>query len=211
MKSSLLEALQRIQDFLGCSTPKAWLDVAKNHIELLLVDHAHCERKAASSAMHLLYRYPNREALLTPLSKLAREELKHFEQVLRLIRKKGISFYALTGSRYAQGLRQHMRTHEPARLIDTLIVSAFIEARSCERFYALTQVLDDAEISEYYGFLLKSEARHFEDYLTLAQLYAESDLIARLNFFRQHENQLIESPDTEFRFHSGVPLTVDVS
>ncbi len=206
MKSSLLDAIRRIQDFLGCPTPSAWLDKAKENIDLLLIDHAHCERKAAASAMHLLYRYPDKEELLRPLSKLAREELKHFEQVLLFIRKRAIPFYALTGSRYAQGLRQHMRTHEPARLTDTLVVSAFIEARSCERFYALTQVLDDVELSEYYGFLLKSEARHFEDYLKLAQLYSANDLTARIDFFRQHENQLIEQPDSEFRFHSGVPI-----
>ncbi len=205
MKSSVLEDIQRIQDFLGCQTPQAWLDAAVQNIEILLIDHAHCERKAASSALHLLYRYPDKERLLVPLARLAREELKHFEQVLSIMRAKGYVFVGLKGSRYAHGLLQHASTAEPARLVDTLIVSAFIEARSCERFYALSNQLRDAELTEYYRFLLRSEARHFQDYLQLAEHYGQQDLTDRLNYFRHYEKQLIEQSDVEFRFHSGVP------
>lgn len=208
MRTSVLEALQRIQDFLGCLTPTKWLELAEKNTDILLIDHAHCERKAAASAIHLLYRYPDKERLLIPLSQLAREELRHFEQVLVLIKKRDLIFRALTGSRYAQGLRQHMRTHEPARLIDTLIVSAFIEARSCERFYALSQVLKDVELVDYYDFLLKSEARHFETYLELAKMYSsEENIASRIDFFREHESLLITQPDSEFRFHSGIILS----
>ncbi|MBJ7551876.1 tRNA-(ms[2]io[6]A)-hydroxylase [Marinomonas ostreistagni] len=190
--------------FLPCQSPDAWVKWALENEELLLVDHAHCEKKAASTAMNLMYRYVDRENLLHKMSQLAREELLHFEQVLKIMKNRDIEYRHLEASRYASGLRQHIRTHEPAKLIDTLIIGAYVEARSCERFAVLIPHLPP-EIAKFYKSLLKSEARHFEDYLSLAEEYAGESIEDRVQFFREVERQLINEPDVEFRVHSGPP------
>lgn len=201
-----MQDISAVQAFLACPTPDAWIGWALSHEHLLLVDHAHCEKKAASTALNLMFRYVDRPELLDALSQLAREELLHFEQVLGLLRKRGLPYIHLSPSRYASSLRSHMRSSEPARLVDVLIIGAFIEARSCERFAALAPHVDE-ELGRYYRFLLKSESRHFEDYLRLAQLYAEADIQPRVAEFADIEAQLITAADSEFRFHSGVPAT----
>jgi tRNA-(ms[2]io[6]A)-hydroxylase len=191
--------------FLQCATPAAWVEWALRNPDLLLVDHANCEKKAAATALNLMYRYVDRHRLLTRLSRLAREELRHFEQVIALMQARGVDYPQLTASRYAGELRQLVRNHEPARLVDTLLVGAIIEARSCERFAALVPVLD-AELAAFYASLLKSESRHFTDYLKLAQEAGSAQEVAdRLPVLLRRERELIESPDREFRFHSGVP------
>ena len=201
--------LDHVIAFLGCRTPQGWLDQALSHLDILLIDHAHCEKKAASTALNLLFRYVDRRNLLTKLSQLAREEMLHFEQVLELLERHGVEYGHLTPARYAQGLRKHIRQREPEKLVDTLIIGAFIEARSCERFHALAPLLIEnsgtEDIGRYYIFLLKSESRHYEDYLALAREYSPTPIDDRIQFFREAERELIESPDNEFRFHSGVP------
>ncbi len=198
--------LSPIHDFLPCATPRAWVDWALANPELLLIDHAHCEKKAASTAVNLMFRYVDKPELLDALSRLAREELLHFEQVLEIMRERGIEFRHITPSRYAGRLQAEARTHEPARLVDVLIIGAFIEARSCERFAALAPELD-ADLGRYYRFLLNSEARHFQDYLRLAELYAGEPIDDRIAAFAAVEQELVESPDEAFRFHSGVPAS----
>lgn len=199
-----------VVDFLAGQTPAAWLEQAMANIPTLLIDHAHCEKKAAGTALKLMFRYVDRMELLVKLAQLAREEMLHFEQVLGLMERHGIKYAHLSPARYANGLRAHIRDPEPDRLIDTLIIGAFIEARSCERFAALVPLLaankDTADIGRYYQYLLRSESRHFQDYLDLAQLYAQQSIDPRVEHFRQVEQALVEEPDTEFRFHSG-PLS----
>ncbi len=195
-----------ILEFLKAATPQAWIDAAVDNLDILLIDHAQCEKKAASTALMLIHRHPDREELLYKLSRLAREELRHFEQVLDILKSRGIKYRALSAARYARTLREHVRNQEPHRLVDTLIIGAIIEARSCERFAALAPSLDD-DLAKYYRFLLKSESRHFRDYLQLAEEYAGCDISARVEYFIEIENELIVSDDTEFRFHSGVPNT----
>lgn len=173
------------------------------HPEELLIDHANCEKKAASTALGLLYRYTGEGALLQRMSRLAREELRHFEQVVALMQARGIAYRQLAAGRYAAGLHELVGRAEPQRLVDTLIVGAFIEARSCERFAALAPRLD-AELADFYRSLLHSEARHFRHYLDLARSFG-GDVDARIAAFAARERELIESPDTEFRFHSGPP------
>ncbi len=190
--------------FVGCPTPQGWIDAAVANLDILLIDHANCEKKAASTALNLLFRHADKTELIAPLSRLAREELLHFEQVTAIMQQRGIAYRPLSAARYASGLRRHMRNEEPARLVDTLIVGAFIEARSCERFAALAPFLD-ADLARYYRFLLRSEERHYTDYLDLAVRYAAAPIDARITLFRQIECELIDSPDAEFRFHSGVP------
>lgn len=195
---------QSIETFLACPTPDAWVDVALRHQDILLIDHAQCEKKAASTALSMIYRYPNRSELLQKMSRLAREELRHFEQVLRFIMARGFTYEHLSPSRYAEGLKKGARTAEPTRLVDNLIIGAFIEARSCERFAKLAPHLDE-ELGRFYHGLLASESRHFQDYLLLANLYSDDDISPRISHFAAIEANLIESPDTEFRFHSGIP------
>jgi tRNA-(ms[2]io[6]A)-hydroxylase len=203
LETCTMAAVPEIREFLLCETPDAWIAAALANQDVLLIDHANCEKKAAATAMNLLYRYIDRPALLHKLSRLAREELRHFEQVLALMQKRGIEYVHVSPSRYASSLREGVRSHEPAKLVDTLICGALIEARSCERFARLAPHLD-AELGSFYQSLLKSEARHFQDYLKLAQQYANEPLDQRIVFFAAKERELIESGDTEFRFHSGV-------
>ncbi len=191
-------------DLLLCETPQAWIDTALQNQELLLIDHAHCEKKAAGNAISIISRYPQHPTLMQKLSRIAREELRHFEMVIALLAKRQIDFISLTGSRYAPGLRQQAYTHEPAKLIDSLIICAFIEARSCERFGKIAPHLDD-ELKKFYQSLLQAEARHAGDYLKLAKQYTDKSLEPRIHFFAKLEQHLILSPDMEFRFHSGVP------
>ncbi|MGE4534775.1 tRNA-(ms[2]io[6]A)-hydroxylase [Halomonas sp.] len=190
--------------FLACRTPDAWVDWALENPELLLIDHAQCEKKAASTAMSLLYRYVDQPLLLTKMSQLAREELLHFEQVVKLMEARGIAYRHLSASRYAEGLRRHVRANDPERLCDILIIGAFIEARSCERFARLIPHLD-AELAKFYRTLVKSEGRHYEDYLMLARHLTDAPIESRIAFFAEREAALIQEPDTAFRFHSGVP------
>jgi tRNA-(ms[2]io[6]A)-hydroxylase len=196
------------QAFLRCATPDAWVQAALEKQDLLLVDHANCEKKAAATAMNLMYKYVDKPELLTQMSQLAREELLHFEQVVDLMRERGVAYTHLGPSRYAGSLRQHIRTHEPARLIDVLIVGAFVEARSCERFAAIAPSLD-AQLKKFYQSLLRSEARHYEYYLGLAQKYSLEDITPRIEFFAELEAELITSADADFRFHSGAPAPVN--
>lgn len=189
---------------LKCATPKKWIELALQQQEILLIDHAHCEKKAASSALLLMYRYPERPILIDRMSRIAREELRHFEQVLKIIVQRRITYRHLTPSRYAKKLQARARTHEPAKLIDSLIIGAFVEARSCERFASLVPLLD-AELAKFYGGLLASEARHYQHYIDFAKELSEEDISARVDYFSEIECELISSHDTEFRFHSGCP------
>lgn len=191
-----------VLDFLACQTPQAWIQTALINEEIMLVDHANCEKKAASTALNLLYRYTEKPDLLDKLSRLAREELRHFEQVLVIMRKRNIDYAHISPSRYAGELRKSIASNEPDKLVDILIVGAFIEARSCERFAKLVPLLDQ-QLAHFYQSLLRSEARHFQDYLDLAESYAEYDLAPRIEFWREKEAELVLRADTEFRFHSG--------
>ena len=198
-----MNALQEIENFLPCKTPQLWIDNALANPELLLIDHANCEKKAASTALNLMYRYVDNFDLLNKMSRLAREELRHFEQVIAIMKRRNIEYRQITASRYAVKLREAVRPNDPDRLIDILIVGALIEARSCERFARIAPFLDQ-ELETFYLSLLKSEGRHFKDYLTLALTIAcQQEVDKRLELFLRIEKQLIESPDTEFRFHSG--------
>ncbi|EKU37002.1 tRNA-(ms[2]io[6]A)-hydroxylase [Acinetobacter sp. AYS6] len=206
------ELMQPVLAFLGCQTPNAWLDEAINNLDILMQDHANCEKKAASTAMNLMFRYSFFPDLQVKLAQLVREEMLHYEQVLELMAKRGQKWDGLSAGRYAGGLRKEIRTYEPEALIDVLVVGAFVEARSCERFHALAPRVDE-ELGRYYRYLLKSESRHFEDYLALALDVAKTakmknpkeDIQQRIDHIREVEKNLILTPDDTFRFHSGVP------
>lgn len=193
-----------IQDFLYCRTPDVWVQKALQNIPTLLIDHAHCEKKAASAALHLIYKYGQYEDLSARLSKLAREELRHFELVLKILKNRGIKFIALKSCRYADGLREHIRKQNNNEyLVDILIINAIIEARSCERFSVIAPHLDHT-LNKFYTKLYQSEERHFLTYLEFAQIYANTGIQTRIDTFLKAEKQLILSEDTMFRFHSGI-------
>jgi len=144
------------------------------------------------------------QGLIDKMVLLIKEELHHFYQVLEIIEARGITYENITASRYAGGMMKHVRTHEPAILIDKLICGAYIEARSCERFAKLAPHLDD-ELHKFYVSLLRSEARHFQDYLSLAEEIAGEDISERVRLFGEFEAELITTVDLDFKFHSGVP------
>lgn len=201
-----MSLIPEIEAFLGCPTPDAWIEAALADQQTLLIDHKNCEFKAASTALSLIAKYNTHLDLINMMSRLAREELVHHEQVLRLMKRRGVPLRPVSAGRYASGLRRLVRAHEPAKLVDTLVVGAFIEARSCERFAALVPHLDEELGSSYHG-LLKSEARHYQGYLKLAHQYGdETDIDRRITLVREAEAELITSPDQELRFHSGIPM-----
>jgi tRNA-(ms[2]io[6]A)-hydroxylase len=144
------------------------------------------------------------DELISIMVLLIKEELHHFQQVWEIMQTRGVTYDNLTASRYARSMMKHVRTHEPAKLSDTLICGAYIEARSCERFAKLAPYLDD-ELNKFYVSLLRSEARHFQDYLALAMKVSSTSIDNRIKFFGEKEAVLIEQPDKEFRFHSGSP------
>jgi tRNA-(ms[2]io[6]A)-hydroxylase len=148
---------------------------------------------------------PYSQELIDKMVLLIKEELHHFYQVLEIMQARDIPYQNISASRYAKGLLQHRKTYEPDALVDKLIIGAYIEARSCERFAALAPYVDE-ELAKFYISLLRSEARHYQDYLLLAEQIAGKDITERVTFFGEIEAELITSPDSEFRFHSGVPV-----
>lgn len=201
--------------FLQGRTPEAWVEQAVCDIDTLLLDHASLELKAAQQAQKLINRYGASDArglsydfrrtLVYKMAQLAREELRHFEQVVALIDSRGCRYAAISPSRYAAGLHELARKSEPGRLVDSLIIGAVIEARSCERFFSLIERSTglDKALGKFYSSLLRSEARHFEDYLALAQSVAEHGVSDRISVFLSRDAELINSADSELRFLSG--------
>lgn len=196
--------LANLIDFLPCETPSQWIDVALQRQDILLINHAYLEKCAARTALNLMFAYPDKPELQHKMSRLAREELVHFEQVMKIIKKRGIVYRGLKPSRYAGLMNVEIRKPSDQRLIDGLIVGALIEARSCERFAKIAPLLDP-ELEKFYTSLLKSEARHYQDYLSLAQTYSKTSIDDRIEVFRGIEKKAILTEDEQFRFHSGLP------
>ena len=214
-------AIGPVLAFLPCRTPVVWVEQAVSDLDTLLHDHASLELKAAQQAQNLIRKYGASESqgrrqlsvdfrstLIKKMSRLAREELRHFEQVVALIEQRGGRYSAISPSRYAAGLHEHARRTEPAALVDSLIIGAIIEARSCERFFCLIDRTNrlDASIAKFYGSLLRSEARHFEDYLALARSVPGLDVSDRIEALLARDAELIQSPDSELRLLSGAPV-----
>ncbi|HET6470624.1 MAG TPA: tRNA-(ms[2]io[6]A)-hydroxylase [Pseudomonadales bacterium] len=203
-----MRQIEDASDLLDCATPSAWFDRAEREVETLLIDHANCEKKAAGTALSMLYRYVDKPRLLRRMSRLAREELRHYEQVLAMIDRLGFRYGHVSPSRYAGSMRSNIRTSEPGRLIDSLLVGAVVEARSCERFAGLARRFDGA-LARFYERLVEAERRHALVYFELAAMHSDkhdADAIeSRLKEIVSTERVLITAPDSEFRFHSGAP------
>jgi len=191
------------------ATPRSWAEHAAREGRLLLVDHANCEKKAASTALALMFAYPEDTALSLALARLAREELRHFEQVQKLMQQLDVPTVRLSPGRYAGALRAQLAAAEPQRKLDLLLCGALIEARSCERFEVLAPLLHPP-LADFYAALAESERRHAGLYLQLAEGQVGEEvgrarLHARLRELAVVESGLIAGPDQDFRFHSGVP------
>lgn len=193
---------------LRCETTDRWVQKALNHLNVIVVDHAHCEKKAAAAAMGLIHRYPEHYNLVQKMSRIAREELRHMEQVLKVMHKHKIAYHRLSPSRYGKALNDACRKSGLGHLIDSLIIGAFIEARSCERFILLVPELGRfPDLQKLYSGLIKSECRHYRTYIELAQKFAKGkeDILPRVKGFSHLEASLIQDHDPDIRFHSGDP------
>jgi len=189
---------------LARPTEPSWAPWAAQHLDELLIDHAHCELKAASTALGLVFHYAQHDWMAQPLSSFAREELRHFEQVLALLQRRGVRFRGLPASRYAKRLRAAGRTEEPDKLVDTLLCCALIEARSCERFRLLAEHAPEPELGAFFEGLLASEARHHHDFVAFAERIAGRDATrARLADLAAHEAGVLAGRPTEVRLHDG--------
>jgi tRNA-(ms[2]io[6]A)-hydroxylase len=189
---------------LSASTDPRWFDLAVARWQDLLLDHANCEKKAASTALALMFSYPEDFELAERMSRLAREELRHFELVQQRLKSLHVPFRRLSPSRYAEGLRKAMRRSEPGRRVDLLLVGALIEARSHERFIGLIPRLGEP-LGPFYESLAASESRHASLYLKLADKRGDAHTRERLAELAAIEAELATSADGEFRFHSGTP------
>ncbi len=184
-------------------TRATWLPHVLSYPEIVLIDHAHCEKKAASTAVNLIFRYVEHADLVAHLSALAREELEHFELVLSWMRARGIDLVRLEPAPYAGRLHAAVRRGEPHRLLDTLLCCALIEARSCERMKLLSEALPDPDLAAGYRSLLASEARHFTTYVDLAaDLFGRAQVEPRLAQLALHEAACLADPGPEPRLHS---------
>lgn len=189
---------------LASDTPPAWLPRACAALDEVLLDHAHCEKKAAGAAIKLLFSYPHHRFLQEPLASLAREELEHFQQVLAELDRRGVRYATLKPSPYGMALHALVRRDEPDRLLDVLLISALIEARSCERFQILADGVGDPALAELYASLLASEARHHGLYLELSGgLVARAVRDARLADLAAAEAEIVARPCEWVRLHSG--------
>jgi len=188
---------------LAAPTDPSWTDRVLADLDELLLDHAHCEKKAAGMAMRLIFQYPEHLFLLTPLAALARDELQHFELMLGVLAQRGVPFRRQRPSPYAGLLKQQIRSEEPDRLTDTLLCCALIEARSCERMQLLAAAIPDPALAKIYGGLLASEARHHGIYMDLASRLAEpSSVRARLAELAQREAEILSEPSQLSRMHT---------
>jgi tRNA 2-(methylsulfanyl)-N6-isopentenyladenosine37 hydroxylase len=188
---------------LHSPTPARWLQQVENHIDLLLIDHAHCEKKAAGVAMNLLFSYVEHSDLTKAMTEIVQEELDHFHQVRAILDRRGIRFYKLSPSAYGSKLHELVEKHEPRRAVDRLLVAGLIEARSCERFSLLRDHLPDRELADFYGSLFESEARHHSTYVRLAKFFQDEDAVhQRLAELAQAEGEIISAGEDQPRMHS---------
>jgi tRNA-(ms[2]io[6]A)-hydroxylase len=189
--------------FLQQPTSQAWVEQALANLDTILLDHSHCERKAAGVALNLMFRYPSNAKLVRSLTTIAKEELEHFEQVNQILEQRHISLRSLAPPPYGAGLNKHIRTKEPDRLLDSLLVAALIEARSHERLGLLSLHCPDPELAAFYRGLMASEARHYGIYWMLADTYCDRVIInQRLEELAIAESQLLSTLHPEPRIHS---------
>ena len=188
---------------LQSASAARWFAQVDTSLDEILIDHAHCEKKAAGVAMNLLFSYVDNVALARAMTEIVNEELEHFRLVLDLLERRGIPFRKLSPSSYGQRLHELIRKDEPARAVDRLLVAGLIEARSCERFSLLADHVADQELRDFYRGLFESEARHHSTYVRLACDFAAEDAVReRLHWLAAAEAAIIATGDPLPRMHS---------
>ncbi|MBX3413992.1 MAG: tRNA-(ms[2]io[6]A)-hydroxylase [Pirellulales bacterium] len=188
---------------LASTTSSRWLAQVAEHLPELLLDHAHCEKKAAGTAMNLIFAYVENVELVREMTEIVNEELAHFHLVLDLLGERGIRFRRLAPSGYGRRLNELIRKQEPEKAVDRLLVASLIEARSCERFVLLRDHLPDAELAAFYGSLFESEARHHSTYVRLAKAYApDEEVHRRLEELAAVEASIVAEGEAAPRMHS---------
>ncbi len=188
---------------LHSETAQRWLDQVDTGLEEILIDHAHCEHKAAATAMSLLGSYIENRSLCEEMTEIVREELEHFHLVLDLLERRGIRFRRLQPGHYGRELKLLVRPNEPDRAVDRLLIAGLIEARSCERFSLLAGHVQDLELTSFYSSLFESEARHHSTYVRLAKQFADADIVRqRLHDLSAAEAQIIAQGNPLPRMHS---------
>ena len=188
---------------LKSTSSDRWLSQVSNHLDLILIDHAHCEKKAAACAMQVMFSYPLHPELCREMAEIVNEELDHFQQVLDLLRSRNILFKKLSPGPYGRKLNDLVRKFEPQRAVDRLLVAGLIEARSCERFDLLRRHIPDKELADFYDSLFESEARHHSTYVRLAKFFAsDADVKVRLAELSAAEAEIIEEGSDLPRMHS---------
>lgn len=188
---------------LQSTSADRWLAQVETDLDEILIDHAHCEKKAAGCAMNLMFSYIEHEDLCRAMTEIVQEELTHFHQVLDQLKRRGVRFRRLTPSNYGRQLNDLVRKFEPQRAVDRLLVASLIEARSCERFDLLRRNVPDKELADFYDSLFESEARHHSTYVRLAKDFADEDTVhARLAELATEEARIIEVGDEKPRMHS---------
>ena len=188
---------------LKTDSSERWLEQVRTNLPEILIDHAHCEKKAAGCAMNLLIAYVENYELCREMTEIVNEELEHFHRVLQLLSRRGIRFRRLKPSSYGRMLNELVRKDEPERVIDRLLVAGLIEARSCERFDLLSKHVDDPELSEFYHELFESEARHYTSYVRMAKMYgSEGAVMKRLNELADREADILANGNPLPRMHS---------
>ncbi|WP_008312454.1 tRNA-(ms[2]io[6]A)-hydroxylase [Leptolyngbya sp. PCC 6406] len=188
---------------LQTATSEAWLTQALANLDLILLDHSHCERKAAGVALNLMFRYPSSEKLVRTLTAIAQEELSHFELVNQWLERRQIPLRSLPAPPYGAALSRHIRREEPERMLDSLLVAALIEARSHERLGLLADHCPEPELAQFYRSLMASEARHYGIYWVLATTYFEREIVdIRLATLATLEGELLATVYPQPRIHS---------
>jgi tRNA-(ms[2]io[6]A)-hydroxylase len=188
---------------LQSSTPASWLTQVQEHLDEILIDHAHCEKKAAGTAMSLFSAYIENQDLCREMTVIVNEELEHFQQVIDILNRRGIRFRRQKPSQYGRRLNDLGRKLEPARAVDRLLIASLIEARSCERFDLLRKNIADAELASFYDSLFETEARHHSTYVRLAKSYASDQQVhQRLRELAADEARIIALGDAVPRVHS---------
>lgn len=188
---------------LKTDTSERWLEQVRENLPEILIDHAHCEKKAAGCALNLIFAYVDNRELCREMTEIVNEELEHFHRVLDLLERRGIRFRRLKPGSYGRRLNELVRRDEPDRAIDRLLVAGLIEARSCERFDLLRKHVDDPELSDFYHELFESEARHYTAYVRIANMYGDEETVmTRLHQLADEEAGIIASGHPMPRMHS---------
>ena len=202
MQETLKRPTFHIKHLLSLSSER-WIKLALSNPTEILIDHAHCEKKAAGVAIQLMFKYPSEQSLSEVLSPIAREELEHFEKILNFLKDKGIEIKPLKPPPYGSELAKNIRREEPHRMLDSFLVAGIIEARSHERLSILALNFEDASLREIYNSLLESEARHFGVYWKLAQeKFSKKEVFKRLNELAHKESEILSETFPLPRIHS---------